>query len=1480
MFSPTDPDVFRKSRAKRSSCLLVAVGLAIALLVPIEAPAAYTATVDASTTYQTMEGWGTSLCWWANVVGGFADPARDNYITAFFDPVNGIGLNVVRYNIGGGENPIYNYLGYRDKIPGFEPSQGVYNWTQDANQRWILQQAIAKGANVVEAFSNSPPYWMTVSGSVTGGTSGGDNLQTQYFPAFADYLTTVVQHYRDNWGITFNTLEALNEPSSSWWVFGGGQEGCHFDEGEQDSIINDIGASLATKGLNGTVVSAPDDNQTNQSVGSIGGFDSIALGYIGQINTHDYTGNEQVQLNAQAQAYGKDLHMSEFGDNDGTGLTMSYHILNDLRTMPLCTAFVYWQAVDNATGWGFWLNGLSNETTTTYTVNEKYYVMGNYSKFIRPGYTLISINDTDSLAAVSPDGQTFVFVTTCGSTATSVTYALTNLGARTFTVTPYQTSSSQSLAKLSTFNVSGTSSFTSALPANSVTTFVLASQSPPPAALTWTGGTFTTGTNLWNTTASNTPWATASGSSSSFASGDPLTFDDSTANSNVSISGTVLAGLMTFNNSVNNYTFTPVSGGGSIGSYTTSTAIEKLGSGSLTINGSNNYAGATVINAGTVLANNAYALGTGQVDLNSATLTLGAGVAIGNNINVTGDSVFNTGAVTNTYSGTLSGTGAVLTLTGSYLTLTGGMSGYSGLLSTGSSSVQIRLNGNVGSATADFDLGSGSAFIYPRNGNITVSLGSLSGGVGTSLGGPSSDSNPVTYAIGGDNNSATFQGDITGGAPVSVSMNGSGVETLAGICSYTGSTTINSGTLLISGTLGNTPVTVGSGSTLAGAGLIGSGTGGAVTTSSNGIISPGNSPSTGGVLTIGNGLSLNQATLDFGLTNSPASASNNAILLKGGTLSLTGTQSLQFSYLNTNYTAGTYTLISGGTSTALNGAVLTSNLPAGSRQTYVLQTSAAGSGAAYVRLVVSGSPPASLSWVGTAGGGTWDTQNTTSWSGGPTSTFYSYDNVTFSDNSANGTVNINGTVIPASVLVNDNATAYTLSGTGSISGPAVLTKSGAGSLTISGSNSYTGGTVINTGSVILANSTANGYGLGTGSVTFNGGTLVLAGYTSNSSYGTFSNNLIVPAGSAGTLDVTQNGGGSSPYAVLNGTLTGGGTLNMSVYYNHSGIGGNWSGFTGTLNVTTPATGNFMLSANYGDPGMAGALINLGNNVTMLFPGTVNNPSTQVNIGEIAGSKSSILEGGDVGGRTLIWGVGWDNLNATFSGAISEQGSSDITSLIKYGTGTWTLAGPCNYNGSTLVNAGVLCISWTVNCAGNFQVLSGAGLTLAGGSVTTPNLTINPGATFSGSGTITTTFINSGTLTTGSRSTLAIIGNAVNNGTMSFTGGSALSVSGTFTNNGTLDLLTGSQTLPANLINSGTIINSSSVKVLSTTKSVSSISMNIQSYTGHTYTLQSATSLTTPNWQTVTAQTGNGTVLTFTDPAASGSAKFYRISIAP
>jgi len=504
------------SVAGRSVCpLLCVMACTFLVMLTLLAPftgsrvqAAASVTVDPTVQYQTLEGWGTSLAWFAHVMGGAPDETRSTLADLLFDPNTGLGLNIVRYNIGGGENPKYlppnpTFLEYRARVPGYKSSSSAgYDWTADPEQRWFLQAAIARGATHIEMNSNSAPYWMTNSGSVTGSTDGtSDNLNPAYYDAFADYLATVAQHFQDDLDIQIRTVDPLNEPSAVFWKFGNRQEGCHFDRGTQNTVVKKLGAALATKGVKARV-SASDESDIDDAYLSTFAYDSTALSYMSQINTHTYSGSNRTGVMVKADDLGKTLWMSETGDGDATGLTMSQGIIKDMKEMQP-TGWVYWQAIDDVSGpgWGMIRTDLNNPTDYSYAINQKYYVMMNYSKFIRPGYTFIHNDNVNTLSAYYKRTNTLVIVTTNATTADETrTYDLTRFGSVGGSATPYRTSSTEDLAQLAAIGISN-KSFSAVARAKSVTTYVISGANySPTVSATINDNTTGTGVNQFNYT--------------------------------------------------------------------------------------------------------------------------------------------------------------------------------------------------------------------------------------------------------------------------------------------------------------------------------------------------------------------------------------------------------------------------------------------------------------------------------------------------------------------------------------------------------------------------------------------------------------------------------------------------------------------------------------------------------------------------------------------------------------------------------------------------------------------------------------------------------------------------------------------------------------------------------------------------------------------------------------------------------------------
>ncbi len=74
----------------------------------------------------------------------------------------------------------------------------------------MLLAARARGACVFEAFSNSPPFWMTASGRASGAVLPfRGNLRREREPDFVAYLVRVLDWFRDEHGFIFRCAAAL-----------------------------------------------------------------------------------------------------------------------------------------------------------------------------------------------------------------------------------------------------------------------------------------------------------------------------------------------------------------------------------------------------------------------------------------------------------------------------------------------------------------------------------------------------------------------------------------------------------------------------------------------------------------------------------------------------------------------------------------------------------------------------------------------------------------------------------------------------------------------------------------------------------------------------------------------------------------------------------------------------------------------------------------------------------------------------------------------------------------------------------------------------------------------------------------------------------------------------------------------------------------------------------------------------------------------
>jgi len=393
-------------------------------------------TVIPETKYQTVEGWGASLCWWANVAGGWSDAKVDSLCTWITSPT-GLNLNVFRYNIGGGENPAHSHFRFDAYMPGFKATEAsAYNWGADANQRRILLKLKAKRNDCIfEAFSNSPPYWMTQNDCSGGKPTpiitypGLNNLKDDHYTAFADYLTDVVKYYHDTYGVTFRTLEPFNEPeiANSWVGTSCNQEGCAFSPSNEIKLMNEVYSKLSSKGmLSYCTISSNDANNIDDAVYDINQFISAGImSKISQFNTHSYKGSQRSQIQQQASQQGKRLWQSETGPLNSGITTGSYdnnlyigaRCIDDMVNMKP-VAWCDWQILDQGDEWGLIHYDNSNQS---FWKNKNFYTRMQTTRFIKQGYIIVNTNQPDVLAAINPASTELVLVF-CNQTTSDKNY--------------------------------------------------------------------------------------------------------------------------------------------------------------------------------------------------------------------------------------------------------------------------------------------------------------------------------------------------------------------------------------------------------------------------------------------------------------------------------------------------------------------------------------------------------------------------------------------------------------------------------------------------------------------------------------------------------------------------------------------------------------------------------------------------------------------------------------------------------------------------------------------------------------------------------------------------------------------------------------------------------------------------------------------------------------------------------------------------
>jgi autotransporter-associated beta strand protein len=756
---------------------------------------------------------------------------------------------------------------------------------------------------------------------------------------------------------------------------------------------------------------------------------------------------------------------------------------------------------------------------------------------------------------------------------------------------------------------------------------------------------------------------------------------------------------------------------------TSTGTLTKDGAGTLTLSGGNTYDGSTTVSAGALTANNASALGstTGNTTVASgAALQLSGGVAIGAEaLSLTGDGISSGGALRN-LSGTNSYAGAI-TLAGA-----------------------TRINSDAGTLTLGAGGISGTQNLtFGGAGNITVS-----GLLGISTGTLTKDGNGI----------------LTLG-------NGTGTA-------YTGTTTVNAGTLVLSGAAYDNRTTSSSALTIA--------TGATVNaTFSGSVYSYFGSLAGNGTLIVGAAGSTNRMQVGFNNSNTTFSgllnlANSNSFLFKTGTGALT---------LSGNNTGSIGQLKFGTTSNAANEIVF---------------GHAASPGSMLLGFDVLGTVSASVAGVDLKGG------------------------VSFNNNGNFGSAtNTNDILVSGAVDLGTATRTITVSNnttfSGNVTNTAGFTKAGAGTLILSGNSTYSGITTVSNG--ILRASHANALGAtGNGTTVSSGAALELSGGISIG---------------AEALSLTGNGI-SSTGALRNiiGSNAYGGVISLAGATTIGSDAGNLtlssgSSITGTnTNLSIVGSGN--ITINDAIATGTGTLTKNGTGTLTLGGSNSYTGATTLNTGNISFSTSAALANSSslsmANATSLIYTGGAASLGSN----ITVTGGTGSTGTIRNsGTGLLTLSGALSKNSTTLTLAGGtngITVSGVISGSANNSdlVIDGGTITLtnANNSYNGPTFIINSGtlnANTAGAlptSTLSAVTINgSSTLALGASQSVASLSGTsgasvnLNANTLTINGSSTTTYSGGISGTGNL-VKTGSGTqilAGATTFNGTTTVNSGTLK---------------------------------------------------------------------
>jgi glucuronoarabinoxylan endo-1,4-beta-xylanase len=444
------------------------------------APPANQVSINFSSKNQTIRGFGGSTAW----LGAM----NATQATALFGSgANDLNLNILRVRI----DPEGSASGGGTYGKPYETGEWDYELTngQEAQQNnpnaivfatpWTPPSAwkLNGNANYTDAGS-SITYNEAYNASCSEGTGYcGGYLNPTHYTDYVNFLKDFVSFMATATPANPVNLYAIsmqNEPEENVTY-----ESCVWSPDQMDSWVaglTTINGGTQSPTILGARLMMPESDSfhTYQAAPTLS--DGNAVGNVSIVAGHIY-GTAPFYY-TQAENFNKDVWMTEYGPLNQNTPTWAQAIsygqsVSDSLATGQWNAFVWWglfgdSASSGATAAGTW--GLINGNGTPTLIG---YAVGQFSKWVQPGYQGVTANPYSPtsgvyVSAFTGNGHYVIVAINENTTASSETFTLTNSTATS--LTPYQSTSSAGWAAQSAVSVSG-GQFTYTLPAQSITTF-------------------------------------------------------------------------------------------------------------------------------------------------------------------------------------------------------------------------------------------------------------------------------------------------------------------------------------------------------------------------------------------------------------------------------------------------------------------------------------------------------------------------------------------------------------------------------------------------------------------------------------------------------------------------------------------------------------------------------------------------------------------------------------------------------------------------------------------------------------------------------------------------------------------------------------------------------------------------------------------------------------------------------------------------